>query len=603
MRVTRAGAGLFDNHEQLRGSNFDFCFVATPKNFTPPFKTIDMPHILNNVRQHFVKNDEDIQKCMEKIDELNTLLEQKGRQLPRSIPRIVVTRWDTYQKRAAAAYDIFAGLVANPKEEIVKTKHTNIIKEGLDKMTQLRTLSDIAQSQRASFFTNLHVIGELHTLCSKNKDEPDETKALRDAIVVPKHRGPKNREVPESDRWSWMMNDLVVVIASLCPHFMVTEKQVKCKRTVPPDAGRNLGQREVSTEIQRQVFYSGVVFERLREWFSLRVAQQYRDVCESGGDILIAVPQFGKFASGCDDETALTITDCENFWIKFGNTYPEFEDLAGAVKSLFTLPSAEAECERLFSLMKHIVTDKRKSLSPENIEACCLVRVHHPLFSNGKFHLDLPSTTKQQAERHHGLTVSRLVCRAIVAYHDAATHNKRIEKGELLDKYRVDAVKAFLWPDDDQTHFKNGLVSITIGHTAADLATVRNDKVPLELVTFRTEQSKTTRAKNTLEEEKDSECACGRLFSDHPAAVGGLASCVDCAQCVRWFHMTCTGYTNRAYAAMVGEIARETRMMDEGRIPKVTREFICGECRATKRSAAADRRRTRVQVEADEDFF
>jgi hAT family C-terminal dimerisation region len=80
-----------------------------------------------------------------------------------------------------------------------------------------------------------------------------------------------------------------------------------------------------------------------------------------------------KPRTSSDRYVALVSTDCEKgetdaleYWNSRYSTQP---DLAYFALDMLAIPMMSAECERIFSRPKHLITDSRNRLNPEIIEA------------------------------------------------------------------------------------------------------------------------------------------------------------------------------------------------------------------------------------------
>ena len=83
---------------QLKSSIFTPHFSTTPSSLVPPEKLIDMPHILNNITHLYIKNDKTISEGLKMIEEKLKVVEAEGLKKEFGVlPRIIVTRWNTYQ--------------------------------------------------------------------------------------------------------------------------------------------------------------------------------------------------------------------------------------------------------------------------------------------------------------------------------------------------------------------------------------------------------------------------------------------------------------------------------------------------------------------------
>lgn len=519
-----------------------------------------------------VKNDPAVQAAVTKVEELlETLERNKNLHLLKKFPpRIVITRWNTYSLHLDVAVEEFSELLVpkpNQTEDFDDFDHDDVgvIRKGALILAPLKHLSDIAQSNRANFFDCLAITGRLRALCSKFPNNPEKTKVLREAIVVPEHVGLRGRKVPLFNRWTWLCNDIVTVLAALCPHAMVAQE-----KTLGGD--------------QNVIRFSHFAMDRLGKWFNPKIANDYFDLCISGGDILVSIDAKLTFV---DDEAAsATAVDCLSFWSKLGQKYSDFSELAACVVQLFTLPSTEADLERVFSLMKNIVTDKRKSLAPRNLEACILV---HALYDN--FAAEGRPTFRRHADRltDHVPNVSRGACLAVLAFNECLCHNALCAAGAIADKYKVDEVQAFLFTNTNQAHFIDGQVKIMIDRNQVNAARV--DRVPLQLIHFKAGIKKSTKKEKTNEEDQRVSCgACNRLLSDHQDIVDGIDETIQCASCNKWIHYSCSRVAHHAWAEIV-------RRANDNDTP-----WNCAQCRADKRSQAIDaRRRARQELNVDDE--
>lgn len=551
-------------HDKLRFSSpFAKYWTEDPPSLNPPPKFIDVPHILNNITMLVVKNDAAVQAAIEKVDEVLKTLDDNGHLhlIKKQLPRIVVTRWNTYSLLFEAAVTELDALLLREQNQTTDFEDfddddVSIIRKGATALLQLKLLSDIAQSNRANFFDNLAIVGRLRSLCSKYPNHPDKTKVLREAIVVPEHTGPKQKKVPESNRWTWLCNDIVTVLASLCPHAMLLQEK-------SPGGDLNI------------IRFSQFTMDRLQQWFNPKIANEYYDLCISGGDILVSV---NAQLVTADDETPVSANECLTFWTNLGQTYSEFAELAACVVQLFTLPSTEADLERLFSLMKNILTYKRKSLTPTNLEACILV---HTLYDN--FAADGNLTFRRQPNREaaHVSNVTRAACLGILAFNECIRHNALCAASTLPDKYRVNEVQALLFTNTDQAHFIGGRVKIMIDRNQA--TNTLREKVPAALIHFKTDIKKGDKAAKTNAHDQQVSCGvCKKLLTDHQDIIEGIDETIECATCHHWIHFSCSHATREAWISIV---ARANSGVD----------WNCKSCHHNKRRQAEENRRRRAR--------
>ena len=314
-----------------------------------------------------------------------------------------------------------------------------------------------------------------------------------------------------------------------------------------------------------------------------------------GGEIFTQIPSFKQ--TFLDEDCEISMSEYENLWIDLGKIYPQFNLLAKAVQTLLSLPSTEAECERIFSLMKRIVTDKRKSLSPENIEACCIVSALHGFRTGRGLDLSLPP-------RETDVLVSRETCQAVVTYCECVRHNKAVG---AASPYKVNSEKALLWPNDDQEHLKNGAVCISINRAGNELETLKRNNVPLTVVQYRAAVTKKDKKKKTAEDEQDAVCAgCNKLFVDHQDAVDGVDESAECADCEKWFHYECSGLRKQVWVDLVLELQKQDQEVRAGKRARVDREYVCPNCSRERRRKQRDEaklqaRRRRQRQETDDD--
>jgi hypothetical protein len=327
----------------------------------------------------------------------------------------------------------------------------------------------------------------------------------------------------------------------------------------------------------------GAFFGEFSFYCDISIHVAWKKNSGSGGAPLVAA--LGDYHHVVDNEGdtlpdahVATKADCEEFWKLIETHMPaHYSKLAHAIKILLVLPSTEADCERLFSLMKRIVTDKRKSLSCENLEACCIVNLLYDLVCQGKMSLQLTTS----ANRGDLPGVSRLTCRAIVAYALAVRHNANIDAKRLDAKFKCDVQKALLWPNDDQPNFHNGTIRIQINRNEA---AATRDALPLEYLEYRNPLPKAQRALRTKNQELQTKCAhCKILFSEHQGFVEGVEECIDCAACGKWFHGRCTSLNVQAYCLLAVEVKKQCEEFDAGTRTKIDRKYECRECRSRSR--------------------
>jgi hypothetical protein len=512
---------------------------TTPPSLIPMTKVVDFPHIINNIVMHVVQNDGEVKAAHAKETALLTLFEEKGdNSFHNALPRIVISRWNTHFLRLEVGVEFLQKRLDNENDTedcFFDRKDIAIIQSGLDVLKPLKELSDAAQKSTVCFFDNLAIVARLRTMCARYKLNPEKTKVLREAILVPQHNGTNGgRLVPVFDRWKWLCNDIVQVLASLCPHAMLTVGN--------PSKSPGGDQTVVN--------YSSFVEECLGAWFNERVKREYFSICSTDPTVLVAV----GFAAARDDSTddddiKMTLAQVRQAWTKLGTTFEDFAALSEAVVELFHMPSTEADIERMFSLMKNIVTDKRKSLKPENVEACILVSALWDKFNSS----GTPAFRRQPEASTFAVT--RGACKAIEAYGVSARHNVAMQTLNLLQKYGVDPVQALLFPRDDQTCFKDRAVKITIDRP--NLNKTLAERVPAALIHFKNEQRKSDRAQKMKESEKEEKCAgCDKLFAEHQD-LAEIDESVECAGCGKWFHYSCSGMTRDAWSTMLSRIAAE----------------------------------------------
>lgn len=573
-RVAEASSHQFlamdiSNKNLVQVSPFAKYWAVDPPSRIPPPKVIDFPHIINNITMLVVKNDPAVQAAVAKVDQIENKLNENGnwRLLRKPIPRSVVTRWNTHALRLDTAGTEFERILKDPSTpdefEDFDDEDILIIKKGAAALSQLNHLSNIAQSNRACFFDCLSITGRLRALCAKSPNNPEKTKYLREAIVVPEHQGKMGKTVPLFNRWTWLCNDVVTVLAALCPNSIVIQET---------PAKSPLG-------VQNIARFLPFVKDRLHQWFSPKIAEQYMELCLNGGDIFVSID--GKLTVSAEEDPQVTCNDCVTFWTKLGQTYNEYNELADAVVQLFLLPSTEADLERLFSLIKNIVTDKRKSLTPTNIEACILVfALYNNFTTNGK------AVFKRQADRSNELvsTISRSACEGILAFNECVRHNASCGAGAILpEKYKVDEVKALLFTSTNQAHFHDGRVKIMIDRSQQQ-ATLR-ERVPPALIHFKNEIKKADKVNKTTDEDRDVACGiCDRLLTDHQDIVEGIDETIECAKCEKWIHYSCTRFNRDAWIDLIK------------RANKDNYNYICPKCRQDSR-----RRRQRPNKDDDDD--
>ena len=263
------------------------------------------------------------------------------------------------------------------------------------------------------------------------------------------------------------------------------------------------------------------------------------------------------------------------FWTEIKSTFgDQYQHLAEAAETICSLPSTEAECERIFSELKRIVSVQRKNLHWKNVEASCIVECLWKNFSDPS---KPPCFT---LPRHANRVVDRESCLQILLYQFLKDHNSRCtDAGDDLPlSFKVkDVVAAFLYPKKNQDNFEDGKLKIKVRANAAVA-----DLVPPGASDVKKLEPQ-ARAARMNQAEKDSRCCCGKLLIEHED-LDGKDNWVECVVCENLIHFECTRLTPEGFYVLFEKPAHK-------------RNYTCTKCREEQ---MRNRRRRREEQRREE---
>lgn len=592
----------------------------------------DIPHLLDNIVHSLVEKDDDIANALLVIPIL--LAECKAADCPLSVRRIVKTRWKTH-------FDHFVDF----KDKVIKAMEAHqdpeddddmplgfpieredvrlgTVTKAINKLKPLTDLIDIAQASRATTFHVVYVVQEVRRICRRDESHITTNNDDKNSSSLSKSICFVNEKNELTFRWAPFINEASLVICALCPVNLVhdfNDSQKKYQDVIDC----LLDEDELKTSIGIEHLCSEQVIVILRSWFGESVARQYEDFLAYGVSLLASRPQLTQLISPRhrpESQDKITLNEYKDWWSNVASTTPEYKELVNAIKIVLDLPSTEADCERLFSLLKEIVGAKRASLKPINVEGVALVSQLWEI-SKTQSTATLSGTTVEPPSNTMAsiispprstildrLTISRDICHNLLRLKSLMDHNSSLTT-EAKARFKIPSLHlAFLFPQNKQDNFEDGFIRIPVTaatkrdvpHHQQALSKTFDKKVRADKIALRDLNS---------DEATESRCGnCGKIWTEHKRR-DERDSCVDCKGCTDendliragqldkplnniWVHISCSHLNNLQFYAKFVTPEDEHKEI-----------FYCDKhvhLRAARGGALERRRRARQQA-AEED--